>query len=119
MYFNTCEHYDNIGIIYHEENKDCFICFDEKIPNENKPTKLRYQNLYIKTCDCDGTVHNYCLKKWFDKHKKCPICRIECIENNNTTLIIHNYIPYGIHVYAFIQDTHLIVLRILYFLRIY
>ena len=68
--------------------------------------------MYLNNCICDGAVHCFCLKTWFNKNKSCPICRIDVIENNNVTLIIYNYIPYGIKMYTFIQKVLIIFLKI-------
>lgn len=58
-----------------EEENVCFICYELKVRQERKPKRLKNQKLYIKTCDCDGYVHNECLKTWYIKSSKCPICR--------------------------------------------
>ena len=53
----------------------CFICYELKIKREKKPKKLKNQKIYIKTCECDGLIHNECLKKWYLTSQRCPICR--------------------------------------------
>lgn len=98
MFFCVCEHYDdneeNI-----KQNYDCFICFEYKIDNEVNPINLLRQKIYLNNCSCNVAVHNYCLKRWIDIHKSCPICRTDIIENTNTFIIISNYIPYGMKIY--------------------
>ena len=49
----------------------CFICFE----TDFAPIKLNSQNIYYKTCSCDGIIHKICLDKWYDNTKDCPICR--------------------------------------------
>jgi hypothetical protein len=81
------------------ETNDCFFCLDIIVDSEIEKTHLKYNKYYIKTCQCDGYIHNECLEKWYNKHKKCPICRnivfekkelfIENIENIN---ILTNYL---------------------------
>jgi len=51
-------------------------------------------------------------KIWFNKNKKCPICRIEVIENNNTTIVIYNYIPFGINIYTYTRKLIISVIRV-------
>ena len=108
MLFRVCEHYDDNQQIIQPEYNECFICFEYKTDNENKPTNLQKQQIYFNNCLCNGAVHNYCLKIWFDKNKSCPICRINVIENNNTTIIIYQYFPCGIQIYSLIKDIRII-----------
>jgi len=113
MIFRVCEHYDDNLPIIEKQYNDCCICFEYITDNENKPTNLQKQRLYLNNCMCDVAVHNFCLKKWFDKYKSCPICRINVIENNNETLIIYNCMPYGIKIYTFIKKISTTLVRIL------
>ena len=112
MIFRVCEHYDDNESIIEDKYNECFICFEYKIYSENKPTNLQKQNLYFNNCICDGAVHFFCLQKWINNYKSCPICRTNIIENNNLTLIIYNYMPYGIKIYTFIKNVSIIFLRI-------
>lgn len=98
MIFNIFEYYEE-ECIQEQYNDICFICFEYEIENEIKPINLGNQCFYIKDCVCNGSVHQYCLRKWFDKNKTCPICRIKVIENNKATTIVYHYIPYGLYVY--------------------
>jgi hypothetical protein len=72
-------------------NKDdenaCFICFELKLLKERKPQRLKNQKLYIKTCQCDGFIHNRCLKTWYTTSGKCPICR-ELMLNKNAVVAV-------------------------------
>lgn len=72
-------------------NKDdeitCFICFELKLLKERKPQRLKNQKLYIKTCQCDGFIHNRCLKTWYTTSGKCPICR-ELMLNKNSVVAV-------------------------------
>jgi len=102
MFFNIYEHYDDNQPIVKEYHDECFICFEYKTYNENIPTTLQKQKIYLNNCTCNGSIHNYCLKIWFNKNKSCPICRIHAIENNNATFFL-NYIPYSISIYIFIK----------------
>lgn len=113
MLFRFCEHCDNNLSVYKQEtSNDCFICFEYKNDDGILPIYLNSQNLYLNGCVCNGSVHVECLKIWFDKHKKCPICRIKVIENTNTTIIIYNYIPFGITIYTYTKKIIPAVLRI-------
>ena len=66
-----------------EEENCCFICFEFKLKRERKPKRLKDQNLYIKTCECDGFIHNICLKTWHETSRKCPICREFMLNSKN------------------------------------
>lgn len=116
MIFRVCEHYDDKEPIVEEQYNVCFICFEYKIDNENKPTNLQKQSIYLNNCFCNGAVHNYCLKIWCDKNNSCPICRVNVIKNNNITMIIYHYIPWGIKIYIFIKKVSIIFLKFLSFM---
>jgi len=118
MYFRVCEHYDNINLPIstfdpgYQNVNECFICFEYKNEEGIIPIYLNKQSLYLNRCICNGSVHNECLKIWFYKNKTCPICRIKVIENNNATVIIYNYIPYGIIIYTYTKRICLNIIRI-------
>jgi hypothetical protein len=113
MLFRLCEHYENNFPIYKQDiSNECFICFEYKNDNGILPIYLTSQNLYLNECVCNGSVHIECLKIWFNKNKKCPICRIRVIENNNTTIIIYNYIPFGITIYTYTKKIIIAVIRV-------
>eukprot|EP00002_Diphylleia_rotans_P015785 TRINITY_DN3057_c0_g1_i10.p1 TRINITY_DN3057_c0_g1~~TRINITY_DN3057_c0_g1_i10.p1 ORF type:complete len:127 (+),score=11.39 TRINITY_DN3057_c0_g1_i10:857-1237(+) len=44
----------------------CQICFD----NFSVGTK-------VTTLPCEHSYHYDCIKKWFESHRTCPICRFE------------------------------------------
>lgn len=111
MLYRIFEHY-NERLCEHEYDNECFICFEYKTDNDIRPINLQIQRLYLNNCCCKGPVHVDCLKTWFDKNKTCPICRIKVIENNNATIAIHTYIPWGITIYSFTKDISLKILRI-------
>ena len=62
-------HDNDIIILPANNNNDnsceCCICFD-KIESHNGGNLL-----------CGHIYHNKCIKKWFNKHITCPICRNE------------------------------------------
>ena len=92
---------------YNDDNDDindniCFICFEKISAKGYLPIQLKSQEIYISTCICDGNIHKECLKSWISFNKSCPICRNKFIEKNNCTIILFNYIPYGIYIYLFI-----------------
>ena len=113
MFFCICEHYDDNQPIIKENYNECFICFEYKIDSEMEPINLLSQKFYLNNCACNASVHNYCLKIWIDKHKSCPICRTCIIERSNTAIIIFNYIPYGIKIYAFIKNLSIRFIKLL------
>lgn len=90
-----------------EEEEECFICYEIKLEDKIKPIKLKMQMLYLKNCECDGTIHKKCLDIWFNLNKNCPICR-NLITKNDCVLIkfmnchkifILSYIFYKKHIY--------------------
>jgi hypothetical protein len=114
MLFRLCDHYNEPKYEFNNQCcSECFICFEYKIDNENNPSTLKTHKLYKNNCNCNVSVHIECLKIWFDKNKSCPICRIHVIENNNETIIIYNYIHWGISIYNFTKNTSLKILRVL------
>jgi hypothetical protein len=70
-----------------DEENACFICFELKLLKERKPQRLQNHILYIKTCQCDGFIHNRCLKTWYTASGKCPICR-ELMFNKNSVVAV-------------------------------
>lgn len=58
------------------ELKECFICLDTNDVYQTT-IELKNQLIYIKTCSCDGFIHNSCLIRWFKLHSSCPICRTQ------------------------------------------
>jgi hypothetical protein len=113
MLFRVCDHYSDSQEIIQQEYNECFICFEYQTTNEKEPNKLRNQLLYLNNCICDGSVHDSCLKIWFNINKSCPICRIKFIEYNKATMIIFNYIPFGIRMYTFITSNLITLFRLI------
>lgn len=110
--FRLCDHYDDDMSEY--INSDladdiCFICFDGETLNKKKPIQLKSQPFYLKTCVCNGVVHNECLKIWVDLNKSCPICR----KKSNINMTIVRHIPYGITVYMVAERMSRKLLRFL------
>jgi hypothetical protein len=114
MIFRLCEHYyDNeLPINNLESINECFICFEYKNDDGVIPIYLNTQKLYLNGCICNGSVHNQCLKIWVDKTKQCPICRIKVIQKNNNTVIIYNYIPFGITIYTYTKKIILAAVKV-------
>ena len=64
-------------------NNYCIICLDFFVSKNNK-------NIYDKDIiflDCEHAFHEKCIKKWFQNHNKCPICRILFILNKKNVNI--------------------------------
>jgi hypothetical protein len=85
MIFRTFEHYSNDFL---NEKNICFICYEIKLEDEIQPIMLNLQEDYIKMCNCNGFLHNICLQKWYDKSKKCPICRKDIYKRVTFSMII-------------------------------
>ena len=86
MLFRTFEPYIDD---YINENTICFICYEIKSDDDESQTiTLNLQEDYIKICDCNGFVHNKCLKKWYDKSNKCAICRKDVYKRITFPMVI-------------------------------
>ena len=108
----TNKYYDN----------ECIICLEIKKNNETNPLKLTNHNIYIKTCNCDCLVHYYCLKMWFNFHKKCPICRINVTENKIEYVFINillKPINYAIIFYKFIKTILIMYFNYFFIFQLY
>jgi len=120
MLFRLCEHYDDEYQVINNnilsDDKDCFICFEIIMINDLRNNKLNKQTMFIKNCICDGNVHNKCLKKWFDIHRSCPICRTRVIEKNRVSFILVNFIPFGNYIYLKIYNFLFKLSRYIFFL---
>lgn len=76
MYFSTCNHYlyDIYDLNNVVEYNTCFICLEIKdFYNDEYCINLRNE-IYIKTCVCNGWIHTSCLDIWYNKNKNCPFC---------------------------------------------
>lgn len=86
MLFRTFEPYNDD---YVNENI-CFICYETKTDDELQTITLNLQEDYVKICNCNGFAHNKCLKNWYDKSNKCPICRKDVYKRITFPMIIIN-----------------------------
>ena len=77
-------------MLTNKEENFCFICFELKLLKEKKPQRLKNQKLYIKSCECDGFIHNRCLKTWYTSSGKCPICRELMLNKNAVVAVLVN-----------------------------
>ena len=129
MLFRVCEQYNDEEVLYNNNNNnnnnnnildviECFICFETISINELNQNKLSNQSIFFKICDCDGNIHNRCLKMWFDTHKSCPICRNNVIEKNCISFLVVKYLPFGNYIYLGIYNFLFIYIKII-FLFIY
>lgn len=95
MIFLTFDPYNDL---INEENKyfsECFICF-ENMYDDDLSIRLNSHILYLKTCKCDGWVHNYCVTKWYNINNNCPICRCRIYKKPKGIIgIIINSIKYN------------------------
>jgi hypothetical protein len=74
----------------YEEN-ECFICFEVSKQYEKYPLRLKYLQEYIKSCSCDGWIHDICLETWYNRHETCPICR-------NKMIYVNFELQYGFYI---------------------
>ncbi len=115
MIFRVCEHYyeDETNNISSSENNnsnyknninECVICFEIETSNELKPIFLKEQQIYIRKCNCNSSIHKECLNTWFQKNKNCPICRTKVLEIKPAILIIYDYAPYSVYMLFYIKQ---------------
>ena len=90
MLFRTFDPYNDDYV----NEKMCFICYEITTDDEIQTITLNMQEDYIKFCECNGFVHNSCLKKWYDKSNKCPICRRDVYKIITIPMIIINKSKY-------------------------
>ena len=75
-----------------DKDKECFICFEN---NSGDLLLLNSQCFYIKTCECNGLVHEACINRWYENTQQCPICRINMCKFSPTILnFLFNDIDY-------------------------
>jgi len=113
MIFRVCEHYDDQPIYKDYCDKECFICFETKSSQGYKTINLIEQTIYLHNCNCNGSIHNECLQLWFNMNYSCPICRNKMVERNTATIVVFNYVPYGISIYFFIKNVTLKILQVM------
>ena len=115
MIYRVCEHYDDNHSFDLIDANECFICFEIKTINELKPFNLKNQTVYLKSCKCDGSIHNECLKTWISKNKKCPICRTKVFDKISSEIIILNYISRLFIIFIYFKKVLLHLLKIIFF----
>lgn len=87
MYFSTFDPYDEkydiflTSVIQREENhidesSECIICWEHST-SLNQIYPLDYTSIIHKTCKCNVSIHDKCLRIWIKTNKTCPICRTE------------------------------------------
>lgn len=105
MLFRVCEHYNDDEVLCNKyiEIDECFVCYEITTNLESQPTSLRLQTKYYKKCNCNGWIHKNCLDIWYNKEKKCPICRNIMTEKNIIGYTYLNITPYTTRIYIFIS----------------
>ena len=84
------------------EQRECFICFDFQLDNNNI-IKLKNSTDFYKFCDCDGYIHVNCLNLWYEKNEECPICRNSIKRADNLELYNLYQYQYGVYmIYSFL-----------------
>ena len=107
MLFRTVNYYESesdekIEETYKEE-RECFICFDFQLDNNNNIIKLKNNTDFYKFCDCDGYIHVNCLNSWYEKNEDCPICRNPIKRADNLELYNLYQYQYGVYmIYSFL-----------------
>ena len=54
-----------------EENKKCMICLENYNSNEK-----------VTALPCIHLFHTNCIKKWMEKKRECPICKLRLTQTN-------------------------------------
>jgi hypothetical protein len=86
MIYRTCENYYENEEDYKLNDQECLICLENKRDGEYNII-LNFNNVYLKTCSCNGYIHMECLNKWYLTSNSCPICRKLIIKKNNNLYI--------------------------------
>ena len=85
-----------------EEERECFICFDFQLDNNNI-IKLKNSTDFYKFCYCDGYIHVNCLNSWYEKNEECPICRNPMKKADTLELYNLYQYQYGVYmIYSFL-----------------
>lgn len=124
MIFRVYEHYDDNqpNDMIRVKPDECFICYDLCTETELCPISLRSQINFKKSCGCDGWIHKNCLDIWVKKQKKCPICRLEITEINDSNIVctVVNVVSYSNVIYLSVYNTaHRITIILAYCFLIY
>ena len=117
MIYRVTEHYDDN--FPNNDYIECFICFENKTKNGEKPIYLQHQRLYLKTCECNGAVHVDCLTICFNTNAKCPICRKNAIKNTEKAYIIVYTIKYGAYIYFYVKYSFIKFLKFLMYFALF
>jgi len=107
MLFRTFDPYIDDYMNDKNDKNMCFICYEIN-SDEMQTITLNLQEDYIKICECNGFVHNNCLKKWYDKASKCPICRKDVYKRITIPIITVNkgeyfYVVFCINFFKYIN----------------
>jgi len=108
MLFKTVNYYESESDEKIEETdkeeRECFICFDFQLDNNNNNIiKLKNNTDFYKFCDCDGYIHVNCLNSWYEKNEDCPICRNPIKRADNLELYNLYQYQYGVYmIYSFL-----------------
>ena len=76
MYFTLVDHYEDFPENDPPELNECLICLEINTYDNLKPIDLKIQKMYLKKCDCGGSIHIRCLCEWYETSNSCPICRL-------------------------------------------
>ena len=110
MTYRVVEHYDDNIEIEDSIIRDCFVCYEFKITNDELPINLKQQCYYIQVCSCNGWIHKTCLDTWCLKTNKCPVCRTPMTKISNcVSIIIKNNLFLTSSYAFFIRNIHRIV----------
>lgn len=107
MIFITFDPYaDNYNYFVNNAENTCIICLEKN----NNFSDLNSQQYFIKTCDCNCSIHRACLKEYYNFNEicRCPICR-ECVMLPKTptsnklyesAFLFVTYVIFGLYVVA-------------------
>jgi hypothetical protein len=80
------------------EEPECCICFEISKQNEKIPSRLKNQDIFLKTCNCDLWIHQNCLEMWYTRHETCPICRTYMMQTITLEYQYGIYMMYYIYI---------------------
>jgi hypothetical protein len=106
MYFRLIDHYPDFPESDLPEINECLICLEINTYDNFKPINFKTQQIYLKKCDCGGSIHQRCLYEWYDVSKSCPICRLYMTKSKSIISI------FSVNVANFCQTCILVCIRV-------
>jgi hypothetical protein len=79
----------------HFHNKECSICFDDI---SSDPVKL----------GCGHVFHNDCIKEWFERDIRCPLCRKETTISKVSVHVSNNPLLFNVNSRTLLENLQML-----------